>query len=186
MKYAIDHNCKNLSGRQNPKRAPLQWNDITVLIMSRSATAMAPLRIMCQVETSMEKQAMSEQHMHHTEWNYIIWLTLFRWWDRISKLQLQTALVNSVTIITGHENISFSDKFWMSVKLDRHLFKWFLGFSYAVQDIIKWNSCSTNPLSHRIELQVCHGWGWALGNDRIKIEFQVPIGLGLNFGNWCG
>ena len=27
----------------------------------------------------MEKQAMSEQHMKHTEWNYKIWFTLLRW-----------------------------------------------------------------------------------------------------------
>ena len=51
-----------------------------------------------QVETRMEKRAMSEQHMKHTEWNYIIWFTLLRRSDRISKLRLtklQTASVNS-------------------------------------------------------------------------------------------
>ena len=48
------------------------------------------------------------------------------------------------------ENISFWDWeyfiiwiFWMSVKLDRNLFKWSLGSSYAVQDM-KWNSASNN------------------------------------------
>ena len=32
---------------QNPMRAPLQWNDLTALIMSWSATAEAQARIMC-------------------------------------------------------------------------------------------------------------------------------------------
>ena len=44
------------------------------------------------------KRPMGEQHMHHTEGNYILWFALFRWSDRISNLRLtklQTALVNS-------------------------------------------------------------------------------------------
>ena len=50
-----------------PERASLQWNDITALIMSRLATGTAPPRIMCQVETIMEKQAMGKQYLHRTE-----------------------------------------------------------------------------------------------------------------------
>ena len=84
---------------------------------------------------------MSQQDMKHTEWNYIIWFTLLRWADRITKLRLTKI---------GTENISLSDKFWMSVKLERYLFKWSLGFSYAVRDIIKWNSSATNPLSQMV------------------------------------
>ena len=108
-------------------------------------------RALCviQVETRMEKQAMSEPYMKHTEWNYIIWFTLIGWLDCFSKLRLtklQTVLVNSPLLQNiGTENISLSDIFWMSVKLDRYLIKWSLGFSYAVQDNIKWNSSSTNP-----------------------------------------
>ena len=99
---------------------------------------------------------MSQHDMKHTEWNYIIWFTLLGWSDRILKLRLtklQLALVNSWSPLLQDirtENISLSDKFWMSVKLERYLIKWSLGFSYAVQDIIKINSSLTNPLSQMV------------------------------------
>ena len=128
---------------------------------------------------------MSEPHMKHTEWNYIIWFTLIGWSDCFSKLRLkklQTALVNSPLLHDiSTENISLSDIFWMSVKLDRYLIKWCLGFWYAVPDIIKWNLSSTDPSSHMTNNLLSRGVLHMMQLQRLW-EFKC-IHL-LSFTNW--
>ena len=78
--YATDHGFNNPFERHRTRRGRNCSEQILPHWLWACQQQQWHRRVLCVnlVETKMEKQAMSEQHTQHTEWNYIIWFTPLR------------------------------------------------------------------------------------------------------------